>query len=197
MIRLMEVWNVLTYDLLQDHEDFYLIHITLHPEHQEDLSSTTSYFLHNLSHSFQTTSIEKVIQVDYPREICHVNGIRIYEYKDFLEEIGHTCFVEEIKMICTQASLAPFFIRMVELYQDPSQNIYVSSASSPLIFSIWIHTPSFIEINIQKEFQQVHISDEKKPLQSLPLSIHITLDTKKDEHIRYTIKDDVTPLNDS
>lgn len=188
----MEVWNLLTYDLLQDHEDFYLIHITLLPEHQEDLSATTSRFLHNLSHSFRTTSIEKVIQVDYPREICHVNGVRIPQYKDFLEEIGHTCFVEEIKMICNQASLAPFFLRMVELYQDPSQNIYVSSASSPLVFSLWIHTPSSVDIEIQKEFQQVHIFHEKKPLQSLPLSVHITLDTKKDELIRYTLRNTST-----
>jgi hypothetical protein len=188
-------WSLVDYEYLLDRDDIVIINIktkeiNLEYNNHKYYLENIKTFLEGLKNTYRTDDIlKKQFQVDFPRIKCYINDIKIEDFKSFYKEIGHTNFLREITMICTQSSAFPITMKLFKKYQDPEKKIHVTGCNkSSLIFNIMIYNKNHIKININKDFNIIQLdkNGDSNLLKKIISTTIVEID-KKDKDVYYRI----------
>jgi len=149
-------------------------------------------FMNELKQAYKTMKcLKRQIRVDFPRELCYINDIKIKNYKQFLKELSHTYLKKEAVMLCTQTSIYPVTLKLFNEFRDEEKHIHLSDfiEENPLTFYFKIFDKKHLSVEIEKRFKIIKIIDgDPHVLRILKVNTIIEINDQ-DKDVYYSITD--------
>ena len=188
--------NFTNYECLFDKDNYSIINfvddeIDTECNQHNNLGSVKS-FMFNLQNSFRNKSLlKRQIMVDFPREICFINNIRVKNYSQFIREFKNTYLLNYAKLICTQSVFYPIFLDLSKKFANDEENIYLSdyhNYTNPININFKIFDKNHMLVIIHKSFRIIKLIDgDVHDLKILNIKMNIEIDII-DHKVTYMIE---------
>jgi hypothetical protein len=182
-----------SYECLLDKDDYSIINFVNDDDADQHINlGNVQTFMLNLQNSFRNKSLlKRQISVDFPREICLINNVKVKNYQQFIKEFKNTYLLNDAKLICTQSVFYPIFLDLSKKFASDVENIYLSDYgdhSNPIILNFKIFDKNHMVVEILKNFRIIKLIDGDPILiKILKIKMQIEIDIV-DHKVKYTIE---------
>jgi hypothetical protein len=161
-------WTLINFNSYVTSEDYTILNLSLKDisvkyDQRNLFLDTITNFIRVIKESYKDKDLKHQINVDLPREDCYINGIRVKNINEFINEIDHAekKIVDDALLLSTQATISSVLYKIHDKYFDEKEDIYVSDFSddNPLIFNFWTITGNNVKVEVSKKFRVVKINN--------------------------------------